>query len=114
MSNTRLLTNYLLADEHVREINTTNSSMKGSLVKGRSSLPIYSLFYCGRVAAFATVIKSLWRSNGRVVDPSSLKERDTHFGGLEWVRGRADIILMDIFRSWEIAPHRKRCPQSLI
>jgi len=49
-------TNYLLNDEHVRDINTSNSSMKGSLIK-----------------AFATVIKSLWKSNGRVVDPSSLK-----------------------------------------
>jgi len=56
LSNTKLLTNYLLNDEHVRDINTTNSSMKGSLIK-----------------AFATVIKSLWKSNGRVVDPSSLK-----------------------------------------
>jgi len=56
LSNTKLLTNYLLSDEHVREINTSNSSMKGSLIK-----------------AFATVIKSLWKSNGRVVDPSSLK-----------------------------------------
>jgi len=56
LSNTKLLTNYLLNDEHVRDINTTNSSMKGSLIK-----------------AFATVIKGLWKSNGRVVDPSSLK-----------------------------------------
>jgi len=56
LSNTKLLTNYLLNDDHVRDINTTNSSMKGSLIK-----------------AFATVIKSLWKSNGRVVDPSSLK-----------------------------------------
>jgi len=56
LSNTKLLTNYLLNDEHVRDINTSNSSMKGSLIK-----------------AFATVIKSLWKSNGRVVDPSSLK-----------------------------------------
>jgi len=56
LSNTKLLTNYLLSDEHVREINSTSSSMKGSLVK-----------------AFATVIKGLWKVNGRVVDPSSLK-----------------------------------------
>jgi len=56
LSNTKQLTNYLLNDEHMREINTTNSSMKGSLIK-----------------AFATVIKALWKGNGRVVDPSSLK-----------------------------------------
>eukprot|EP00090_Calanus_glacialis_P006545 TRINITY_DN15097_c1_g1_i1.p1 TRINITY_DN15097_c1_g1~~TRINITY_DN15097_c1_g1_i1.p1 ORF type:complete len:660 (-),score=107.70 TRINITY_DN15097_c1_g1_i1:1496-3475(-) len=56
LSNTKLLTNYLLNDEHVRDINTSNSSMKGSLIK-----------------AFATVIKGLWKGNGRVVDPSSLK-----------------------------------------
>jgi len=56
LSNTRLLTNYLVNDEHVREINTGSSSMKGSLIK-----------------AFATVIKGLWKVNGRVVDPSSLK-----------------------------------------
>ena len=35
LSNTKLLTNYLLSDEHVREINSTSSSMKGSLVKGK-------------------------------------------------------------------------------
>ena len=45
LSNTKLLTNYLLADEHVREINTTNSSMKGSLVKGKSYLPL-PIFIC--------------------------------------------------------------------
>eukprot|EP00092_Neocalanus_flemingeri_P076529 GFUD01094943.1.p1 GENE.GFUD01094943.1~~GFUD01094943.1.p1 ORF type:complete len:654 (+),score=77.64 GFUD01094943.1:881-2842(+) len=56
LSNTKLLTNYLLNDEYVRDINTSNSSMKGSLIK-----------------AFSTVIKSLWKSNGKVVDPSSLK-----------------------------------------
>jgi len=56
LSNTKQLTNYLLKDDHVREINTSNSSMKGSLIK-----------------AFATVIKSLWKGGGRVVDPSSLK-----------------------------------------
>jgi len=56
LSNTKLLTNYLLNDEYVRDINTSNSSMKGSLIK-----------------AFATVIKGLWKSNGRIVDPSSLK-----------------------------------------
>merc|ERR1711962_1362673 len=56
LSNTKQLTNYLLNDEHLREINTSNSSMKGSLIK-----------------AFATVIKGLWKGSGRVVDPSSLK-----------------------------------------
>jgi len=56
LSNTKHLTNYLLNDEHLREINTSNSSMKGSLIK-----------------AFATVIKGLWKGSGRVVDPSSLK-----------------------------------------
>jgi len=56
LSNTKQLTNYLLNDEHMREINTSNSSMKGSLIK-----------------AFATVIKGLWKGSGRVVDPSSLK-----------------------------------------
>jgi len=56
LSNTKQLTNYLLADDHLREINTSNSSMKGSLIK-----------------AFATVIKGLWKGSGRVVDPSSLK-----------------------------------------
>merc|ERR1719153_1383272 len=56
LSNTKLLTNYLLNDDYVRDINTSNSSMKGSLIK-----------------AFATVIKGLWKGNGRVVDPSSLK-----------------------------------------
>ena len=40
----------------MREINTSNSSMKGSLIK-----------------AFATVIKGLWKRSGAVVDPSSLK-----------------------------------------
>ena len=34
LSNTKLLTNYLLSDQHVSEINTSTSSMKGSLVKG--------------------------------------------------------------------------------
>lgn len=73
LSNTKLLTNYLLSDEHVREINTTSSSMKGSLVKGK---PIVCLYYWKlslKLLAFATVIKGLWKVNGRVVDPSSLK-----------------------------------------
>jgi len=56
LSNTKQLTSYLLKDEHLREINTSNSSMKGSLIK-----------------AFASVIKNLWKGGGRVVDPSSLK-----------------------------------------
>jgi len=56
LSNTKQLTNYLLKEEYLREINTSNSSMKGSLIK-----------------AFASVIKNLWKGGGRVVDPSSLK-----------------------------------------
>merc|ERR1712032_1578546 len=56
LSNTKPLMNYLAQDDYSREINTSSSSMKGSLVK-----------------AFATVIKGLWKVNGRVVDPSSLK-----------------------------------------
>lgn len=56
LSNTKPLMNYLVQDDYSREINTSSSSMKGSLVK-----------------AFATVIKGLWKVNGRVVDPSSLK-----------------------------------------
>lgn len=56
LSNTKPLMNYLVHDDYSREINTSSSSMKGSLVK-----------------AFATVIKGLWKVNGRVVDPSSLK-----------------------------------------
>ena len=72
LSNTKLLTNYLLNDEHVRDINTTNSSMKGSLIKG--NVKNYKLInFILHFSAFATVIKSLWKSNGRVVDPSSLK-----------------------------------------
>jgi len=56
LGSTKLLMSYLLKDSYVQDINTSNSAMKGSLVK-----------------AFATVIKSLWKGGGRIVDPSSLK-----------------------------------------
>jgi len=56
LSNTRLLVDYLLSDEYSTDINTTNSSMKGSLVK-----------------AFAALIKGLWKPAARIIDPSSLK-----------------------------------------
>lgn len=56
LGSTKLLMSYLLKDSYTSDINTSNSAMKGSLVK-----------------AFATVIKSLWKGGGRIVDPSSLK-----------------------------------------
>jgi len=56
LGSTKLLMSYLLKDSYTQDINTSNSAMKGSLVK-----------------AFATVIKSLWKGGGRIVDPSSLK-----------------------------------------
>jgi len=56
LSNTKLLVDYLLSDEYTSDLNTTNSSMKGSLVK-----------------AFAALIKNLWKPAARIVDPSSLK-----------------------------------------
>lgn len=34
LSNTKPLMNYLVQDDYSREINTSSSSMKGSLVKG--------------------------------------------------------------------------------
>ena len=36
LSNTKPLMNYLVQDDYSREINTSSSSMKGSLVKGDS------------------------------------------------------------------------------
>jgi len=56
LSNTKLLVDYLLSDSYTQDINTTNSSMKGSLIK-----------------AFSTLIKGLWKPGSRVIDPSSLK-----------------------------------------
>jgi len=57
LSNTKPLLEYITQDEYTRDINTSNSSMKGALVK-----------------AFANVIKNLWKGTQRTpVDPSSFK-----------------------------------------
>ncbi|XP_049883711.1 uncharacterized protein LOC126379127 isoform X1 [Pectinophora gossypiella] len=64
LSNTRPLLEYLLEDKHTGEMNTTLSCMKGALI-----------------AAFATVIKELWRSGERdsVVNTTSLKSQIQRF-----------------------------------
>ena len=46
--------------------------MKGSLVKGKQPSQFFFVLII-IFLAFATVIKGLWKVNGRVVDPSSLK-----------------------------------------
>ena len=46
--------------------------MKGSLVKGKQPSQFFFVLIINFLA-FATVIKGLWKVNGRVVDPSSLK-----------------------------------------
>lgn len=56
LSNTKPVLEYINKDEYTRDINTTNSSMKGSLIK-----------------AFATLIKNLWKGSKKTVDPSSFK-----------------------------------------
>ncbi|KAJ4444910.1 hypothetical protein ANN_06709, partial [Periplaneta americana] len=64
LSNTKPLLEYLLADCHLSEINTTVSSMKGALIK-----------------AFSTVIQELWRaeSEDRVVNTTALKSQIQRF-----------------------------------
>ncbi|KAL3271168.1 hypothetical protein HHI36_021664 [Cryptolaemus montrouzieri] len=64
LSNTKLLLEYLRQDGHMRDINPTNSSMKGSLIK-----------------AFAEVIKELWAEDScdRVVNTASLKSQIQRF-----------------------------------
>ncbi|XP_044740737.1 ubiquitin carboxyl-terminal hydrolase 2-like isoform X2 [Chrysoperla carnea] len=63
LSNTRLLLEYLRDNTYLNDINTTNSSMKGALVK-----------------AFANVIQELWGDDSdKIVNPSSLKYQIQHF-----------------------------------
>nr|CAI5844902.1 unnamed protein product [Callosobruchus analis] len=64
LSNTRWLLEYLKKDGHLRDINTSISSMKGALIK-----------------AFAEVIKELWSedSSDRVVNTVSLKSQIQRF-----------------------------------
>nr|CAH7749099.1 unnamed protein product [Callosobruchus chinensis] len=64
LSNTRWLLEYLRKDGHLRDINTSISSMKGALIK-----------------AFAEVIKELWSedSSDRVVNTVSLKSQIQRF-----------------------------------
>ncbi|XP_045465605.1 ubiquitin carboxyl-terminal hydrolase 4-like [Harmonia axyridis] len=64
LSNTRQLSEYLRQDAYIRDINTTNSSMKGSLIK-----------------AFAEVIKELWAEDScdRAVNTASLKGQIQRF-----------------------------------
>ncbi|XP_044762795.1 ubiquitin carboxyl-terminal hydrolase 8-like isoform X2 [Coccinella septempunctata] len=64
LSNTRQLSEYLRQDAYIKDINTTNSSMKGSLIK-----------------AFAEVIKELWAEDScdRAVNTASLKGQIQRF-----------------------------------
>lgn len=64
LSNTQPLLEYLRKDQHVRDINTTISGMKGSLIK-----------------AFAEVIKELWSEDSadHVVNTVSLKSQIQRF-----------------------------------
>ncbi|KAK9876418.1 hypothetical protein WA026_012731 [Henosepilachna vigintioctopunctata] len=64
LSNTKLLLEYLREDAYMRDINQTNSSMKGALIK-----------------AFAEVIKELWAEDScdRVVNTVSLKNQIQRF-----------------------------------
>lgn len=62
LSNTRPLLEYLLKQTYLAEINTTNSSMKGALIK-----------------AFAKMIEELWSGEGQVINTSSFKGQIQHF-----------------------------------
>lgn len=64
LSNTKPLLEYVLADCHLSDINTTVSSMKGALIK-----------------AFSTVIQELWHaeSEDRVVNTTALKSQIQRF-----------------------------------
>ena len=63
LSNTRPLLEYLLNEQHLQDINTTTSSMKGALIK-----------------AFGQVINQLWEMSGEhVVNTSALKSQIQRF-----------------------------------
>ncbi|XP_052123285.1 ubiquitin carboxyl-terminal hydrolase 2, partial [Frankliniella occidentalis] len=62
LSNTRPLLEYLLKQTYLSETNTTNSSMKGALIK-----------------AFAKMIEELWTGEGQVINTSAFKGQIQHF-----------------------------------
>ncbi|KAK3920129.1 Ubiquitin carboxyl-terminal hydrolase 2, partial [Frankliniella fusca] len=62
LSNTRPLLEYLLKQTYLSEINTTNSSMKGALIK-----------------AFAKMIEELWTGESQVINTSAFKAQIQHF-----------------------------------
>ncbi|KAF5281657.1 hypothetical protein FQR65_LT14587 [Abscondita terminalis] len=80
LSNTKLLLEYVKNDSYIPDINTSISSMKGALIKGKSTVAI-AIRITSLFVAFSQVIKELWSedSSDRVVNTLSLKSQIQRF-----------------------------------